>query len=178
MRALLPQLAPRRLPPILRGLEGLGNEALIAPLLFAPDAPLVPGALPLLNADVVVRHLVDDLYQTRAEAFGGAGTIVFGLIGDRFVVATDLFWARMAAELEVSDVDDAEGAAVGRTDFSTWSSDRIAEVTGFRPRPRARGRAADRDPGRLGLDAGAELAPLLSGAPGVDHGGVELAAGA
>jgi hypothetical protein len=134
MRALLPRLAPR-LPPILRGLEGLGNEALIALLLFAPDAPLVPGALPLLQGGVDVRRASGDLYEMSSEVFGAGGKIVFGLIGDRFVVATDRERARAAAELEVAEVDDAEGAAVGRTDFGTWGSRRMELATGFRLPP-------------------------------------------
>ncbi len=124
MRELLPRLAPR-LPAILQGLQGLGDEALIALLLIAPDAPLVPGALPLLQEGIGVRPLGGDLYEIAGldegdNAFNGPGTIVFGLIDDRFVVATDPERARAAAELDVSEVDDAEGAAVGRTDLSTW----------------------------------------------------------
>lgn len=129
MRELLPRLAPR-LPPILRGLEGLGNEGLVALLLFAPDAPLVPGALRFLQDGVEVRRL-GDLYEMHSEAFAAGGMIVFGLVGDRFVVATDHDRAREAAELEVSEVDDAEGAAVGRTDFEQWGSRRIELATGF-----------------------------------------------
>jgi hypothetical protein len=106
MPALLPEIAPR-LPPILRGLEGLGSEALVALLLFAPDAPLVPGALPLLQSGIDVRRLEGDLYVMSSE--------VFGLIGDRFVVPTDREWARRAAELEV-----------------TWSGERIELATGFK----------------------------------------------
>jgi hypothetical protein len=134
MRELLPRIAPR-LPPILRGLEGLGNEALVALLLFAPDAPLVPGALPLLQGGVDVQRADDDLYEMSSEVFGQNGTIVFGLIGDRFVVATDHERARQAAELEVSQVDDAEGAAVGRTDFGTWGSRRMELAAGLKLPP-------------------------------------------
>jgi hypothetical protein len=124
MRELLPRLAPR-LPAILQGLQGLGDEALIALLLIAPDAPLVPGALPLLQEGIGVRPLGGDLYEIAGldegdNAFNGPGTIIFGLIDDRFVVATDPERARAAAALDVSEVDDAEGAAVGRTDLSTW----------------------------------------------------------
>jgi hypothetical protein len=135
MRELLPRLAPR-LPAVLRGLQGLGDEALIALLLFAPDAPLVPGALPLLEAGIEVRRIDDDLYEIFGldegdQPFGGAGTIVFGMIGDRFVVGTNVERARAAAELDVSEVDDAEGAAVGRSDLSTWANDRIEDLIGL-----------------------------------------------
>jgi hypothetical protein len=114
MPALLPEIAPR-LPPILRGLEGLGSEALVALLLFAPDAPLVPGAMPLLQSGIDVRRLEGDRYVMSSEVFAGPGTVVFGLIGDRFVVPTDREWARRAAELEV-----------------TWSGERIELATGFK----------------------------------------------
>jgi hypothetical protein len=134
MRELLPRIAPR-LPPILRGLEGLGNEALVALLLFAPDAPLVPGALPLLQGGVDVQRADGDLYEMSSEVLGQDGTIVFGLIGDRFVVATDHERARQAAELEVSEVEDAEGAAVGRTDFGTWGSRRMELAAGLKLPP-------------------------------------------
>jgi hypothetical protein len=139
MRELLPRLAPR-LPAILRGLQGLGDEALIALLLFAPDAPLVPGSLPLLKAGIEVRRIEGDLYEIAGldegdQALERLGTIVFGLIDDRFVVATDLQRARAAAELDVSEVDGAEGAAVGRTDFSTWSFDWIERTFGLAIRP-------------------------------------------
>ena len=139
MRELLPRLAPR-LPAVLRGLQGLGDEALIALLLFAPDAPLVPGALALLDAGIEVRRLEGDLYEIAGldegdQAFAGPGTIVFGLIDDRFVVATDLERARAAAELEVSEVDDAEGAAVGRTDFSAWGNAWLERELGLPIRP-------------------------------------------
>jgi hypothetical protein len=99
MRALLPRLAPR-LPPILRALQGLGNRGLIALLLFAPDAPLVPGALPALIGDIAVRPLGarsgdEQLYEITGldeESEGpefAVPSVVFGMIGDRFVVATD-----------------------------------------------------------------------------------------
>jgi hypothetical protein len=134
MRELLPKLAPC-LPPILRGLEGLGSEALVARLLFAPDAPLVPGSLPLLQDGVEARRVEGDLYEMSSEAFPADGTIVFGLVGDRFVVATDHTRAQEAAKLEVSEVDDAEGAAVGRTDFREWGSRRLELATGFKILP-------------------------------------------
>jgi hypothetical protein len=141
MRALLPRLAPR-LPPILRGLQGLGNRGLIALLLFAPDAPLVPGALPALIGDIAVRPLggagkdeqlyeitgLDDESEERAFA---VPTVVFGMIGDRFVVATDAQRARAAAQMEVSEVDDAHGAGVARADFGTWSRKALIDAIGF-----------------------------------------------
>jgi hypothetical protein len=133
MRALLPALAPR-LPAILRGLQGLPNSGLLALLLFAPDAPLVPGALPLLQDGIGVRRLGGDLYEITGLDDEGSGpefavpSVVFGLIGDRFVVATDARRARAAAEMELSEVEDAEGAAVARADLSTFPRARLLEA--------------------------------------------------
>jgi len=133
MRELLPRLAPR-LPDVLRGLQSLGSKGLVALLLFAPDAPLVPGALPLLEGDIEVKRIPgEDLYELTGLDEGDVRftvpRVVFGMVGDRFVVASGLDQARDAADMEVSDVDDAHGAAVARTDFSTWDSDPLGVET-------------------------------------------------
>jgi hypothetical protein len=57
------------------------------------------------------------------------------MIGDRFVVATDAARARAAARMEVSDVDDAHGAAVARADFGTWSRETLANAIGLETVP-------------------------------------------
>jgi hypothetical protein len=141
MRELLPRLAPR-LPAILRGLQGLGNSGLVALLLFAPDAPLVPGALDALSAAIKVVPLggdddeellfrIDGLNESAAgePAFAGPGQIVFGMIGDRFVVASDERRAREAAEMETEQPDGAEGAAAAWADLSTFDADDIGLET-------------------------------------------------
>jgi hypothetical protein len=126
MRELLPRLAPR-LPGILSGLQSLGDKGLVALLLMAPDAPLVPGALPLLQrGDIGVRRLAgEDLYEltgldARDSRFA-VPRVVFGMRDDdKFVVASGLDKIRAVSDLEVSDVDGAHGGVVARTDFSTW----------------------------------------------------------
>jgi Protein of unknown function (DUF3352) len=135
MRELLPKLAPR-LPGILNSLQSLGNKGLVALLLMAPDAPLIPGALPLLQqGDIGVRRLRgEDLYElTGLNGDGNRFTVprvVFGVRDDdRFIVASGLDQVRAASDLEVSDVDGAHGAAVARTDFSTWDSDPLGLET-------------------------------------------------
>ena len=135
MRELLPRLAPR-LPGILNGLQSLGNKGLVALLLIAPDAPLVPGALPLLRqGDIGVRRLEgEDLYELTGLSEGGnrftVPHVVFGMLDDdRFVVASGLDQVRNVSDLQLSDVDDAHGAAVARTDFSTWDSDPLGLET-------------------------------------------------
>jgi hypothetical protein len=135
MRSLLPKLAPR-LPAILRALRGLGDKGLVALLLMAPDAPLVPGALPLLDG-IQVGRTNNGLYEITGldeERRGGpefaVPAIVFGMVGDRFVVGTDESRAHQVAEMDVSDVPDAHGAVVARTDLgSIFPGGPIAEDT-------------------------------------------------
>jgi hypothetical protein len=112
MRRLLPRIAPR-LPGILEGLEGLGQVGLSGLLLVAPDAPLTPNAFGLLAA-VEVRPLpkarrsgpaprgellyeITGLEQDRGVP--GLDRIVYGVIGDKFVVASDRELARAAAKM-------------------------------------------------------------------------------
>lgn len=143
MRALLPKLAPR-LPSILRGLRGLGNTGLVALLLMAPDAPLVPGALPALGGGIEVRPVSrePDLYEITGldtERLGepefAVPSVVFGMIGDRFVVATTLGEARRVADMDVSEVDGARGAAVLRTDLGSWARDQLERAFGVKTLP-------------------------------------------
>jgi hypothetical protein len=146
MRALLPELAPR-LPAILRGLRGLGDSGLVALLLMAPDAPLVPGALPLLDGIRVQRtnHGLYEITGLDEERRGGpefaVPAVVFGMVGDRFVVATDESRAHQVATMDVSEVPDAHGAVVARADLSTFfTGGPIAQDT-FPVRPVKLGRA-------------------------------------
>jgi hypothetical protein len=143
MRALLPKLAPR-LPSILRGLRGLGNTGLVALLLMAPDAPLVPGALRALGGGIEVRPVArePDLYEITGldtERLGepefAVPSVVFGMIGDRFVVATTLGEARRVADMDVSEVDGARGAAVLRTDLGSWARDQLERAFGVKTLP-------------------------------------------
>ena len=193
MRALLPRLAPR-LPPILRGLQGLGNRGLVALLLFAPDAPLVPGALPALVGDIAVRPLggasgdeqlyeITGLQDDDENRDFAVPSVVFGMIGDRFVVATDAERARAAAQMEVSDVDDARGAARRarglrdlvardalrgdrRRDGAARRGDRRARgVAGGR-----RGTAAREGAGRVGRRRARRTSTALGGEAGVRRG--------
>ena len=109
MRNLLPRLAPR-LPSIVRGLQSLENVGLVTLLLIAPDAPLTPAALgtvAALQAAPLSREgeheLLYELSGLRdpPSQLGQAGPdrVVFGMIGDVFVVASDRAGARTAAAL-------------------------------------------------------------------------------
>ena len=96
MMQLLPRLHPS-LPGILDGLQGLGNTGLTGLLLVAPDAPLVPGALLALQAAPPAGHL----YELRGVSPNGIGPdrIVFGVMGDSFVVASSRTLAQEVARM-------------------------------------------------------------------------------
>jgi hypothetical protein len=124
MRDLLPKLAPR-LPGILRAMRGLGDEGLLGLLLVAPDAPLSPGSL---LAQIGVKPLDgggdgdgdEQLYQVSGlrdaepgeAVFPGPDSVVFGMIGDDFVVGSDRTAAREAATLETETADEDAASAL------------------------------------------------------------------
>ncbi|HYN50108.1 MAG TPA: hypothetical protein VES62_04215 [Thermoleophilaceae bacterium] len=117
MRELLPKLAPR-LPKILRTMEGLGSEGLLGLLLVAPDAPLTPGALSGLTSlgQIVVRPFSggdddEQLYEVTGLA-AQPERLVYGMIGERFVVASDRDGARRAASLETESAGEPAASAV------------------------------------------------------------------
>jgi hypothetical protein len=121
MRELLPELAPL-LPRILRAMRGLGGEGLLGLLMLAPDAPLSPGAL-LLQAGVEPLAAAapgEQLYEvsglretvTGEEGFPGPDRVVFGMIGDDFVVGSDRRAARDAAALEAEPAGEQAAAAL------------------------------------------------------------------
>ena len=111
MRELLPRLAPH-LPAILNGLDALGPRGLTGLLLLAPDAPLVPGmALGQIDVQPLGGGDDEELYEITAPPRIGPDRMVFGLIEDSFVVATDEEMARRATDLDTEPLDeDAAGA--------------------------------------------------------------------
>jgi hypothetical protein len=121
MRELLPELAPR-LPRILRAMRGLGGEGLLGLLLLAPDAPLSPGAL---LAQIGIEPLGggepdEQLYEVSGlrdaepgePVFAGPDRVVFGMIGDDFVVGSDLQAARDAAAIETESAGTEAASAL------------------------------------------------------------------
>lgn len=83
-------------------------------MLLAPDAPLVPGAA-LAQIDVQPLGGGDDeeeLYEITSPPRAGPDRIVFGLIGDSFVVATDEEMARRAVDLDTESLDEEAAGAV------------------------------------------------------------------
>jgi hypothetical protein len=103
MRALLPRLAPD-LPGIVEGLQGLGSSGLSGLLFVAPDAPLTPSAFGLL-AGVRITRLpgADVLYEIRGldprHTQPGPDRVVYGIVGDAFVVASSQPLAREVARM-------------------------------------------------------------------------------
>jgi hypothetical protein len=121
MRELLPKLAPR-LPRILRAMHGLSGEGMLGLLMLAPDAPLSPGIMLL---QVGVQPLggsgpEEQLYEvnglretdTGEELFAGPDRVVFGMIGDDFVVGSDRQAARDAAALETEPSSEPAASAL------------------------------------------------------------------
>jgi hypothetical protein len=132
MRELLPKLVPR-MPEILTALNrGLGSRGLQLLLLFAPDAPLTPGVLGALRhgMDIRARGGAQDEQLYEIDPGDGMEQVVFGMIGDRFVVASDMELAHTVAEMPLSEVDGARGAGVARTDFDTWSTNLLQTEIG------------------------------------------------
>lgn len=113
MRAQLETLAPA-LPGILEGLQGLGSTGLTGLLFIAPDAPLTPSAFGLL-AQVGVERLDGGADEQLYEVGGldpdntqaGPDRVVYGLIGDAFVVASSEALAREVAALPTAPADAA-----------------------------------------------------------------------
>lgn len=113
MRELLVKIAPG-LPGILEGLQGLGSFGLAGLLFVAPDAPLTPAAFGLLAA-VRVNRLAggasEELYEVRGLDSGGfrpgPDSVVYGLIGDAFVVASSAELAREVAAMPTEPAGEA-----------------------------------------------------------------------
>lgn len=124
MRALLPRLRPH-LPRIVRSLQGLGDAGMLSLLLVAPDAPSTP-SLPL--GQIVAKPLPERragardqlLYEmtglhdnVRSElARSGPERVVFGMIGDRFVVASDRAMAGSMADLRTRRYGESAATAI------------------------------------------------------------------
>lgn len=141
MRELLERIAPD-LPGILEGLQGLGTTGLASLLFVAPDAPLTPSALGLLAA-IDVRRLAggasEDLYEiTGLDEDGarpGPDRVVYGLIGDAFVVASSAELAREVAAMRTEPAEEAAtriraDVAPLAEDAAAWLGDDAARVIG------------------------------------------------
>jgi hypothetical protein len=121
MRELLPRLS-RHLPRILTTLQRLDAEGLVGLLLVAPDAPLTPSFAQVAQIAVDALGGRDDdemLYEVTGLrrqlgelAQSGPDELVFGLIGDTFVVGSDRELAREAADLEGERLAEPAASAI------------------------------------------------------------------
>jgi hypothetical protein len=78
------------------------------------------------------------LYRvTGLEGFAPGGrplpgdAVVFGMVGDRFVVGSSERQAREAAAMDVEAVDGAKGAAASYADFSKFPGEALANALGI-----------------------------------------------
>jgi hypothetical protein len=110
MRALLPRLS-KHLPRILTTMQRLDAQGLVGLLLIAPDAPTTPSFRQLAAIDVkplrgfgrdVTLYRISGLREDFESelARSAPDEVVFGMIGDTFVVGSDAEMARQAARLE------------------------------------------------------------------------------
>ncbi|MFN2615533.1 MAG: hypothetical protein ABR581_00245 [Thermoleophilaceae bacterium] len=124
MRKLLPRLR-RHLPRIVRALQNLGDQGLLSVLLVAPDAPAIPslpaaalGVKPLGGEGKGPRrellYEMSGLHDAVPNPFAAAGParVVFGMIGDEFVVASDRGLARRLAKLRTRRFGSSAATAI------------------------------------------------------------------
>jgi hypothetical protein len=120
----------RDLGPLVEGLQGLQSEGLAALFLVAPDAPIRPGVLPPGPIKVETIPGQHDFYRISGLAAGvpyGAPTpvpdqVVFGLVGDQFVVGSNLRLAKQIAHAKSRPAEGVSGASVLEADLSTLES--------------------------------------------------------
>lgn len=146
MERTLRKIAPD-VPRLAQDLDPLRKEGLALLLLFAPDAPV--GTSVLGESDVTVERVDGEraLYRISdlaAQVEGPEETtaevpdeIVFGLLGDAFVVASDVPRARAAARQRTAPVPGVRGAGVMRARGQGPLRPLVQRVLGFDPGPRA-----------------------------------------
>lgn len=111
---LMKRLAPR-LPKLLVDLQALDTEGLIALFLIAPDAPIATRTF--REGKIAVTDLGTGLYEVRGLEAPAPRELVFGLVGDVFVVASDQAKAREIATARVRPAGGLEGASVAKGDL-------------------------------------------------------------
>lgn len=108
MRVLAPDLGR-----LIQDLEGLRTQGMALLLLFAPDAPVSPV---LGRSRVEVEEIRRDFYRVSGLTGDGPPVLVFGLVGDVFVVASDERRARAIARADAQPADGLRGASVTSSD--------------------------------------------------------------
>lgn len=124
MRELLPRLAPE-VGPLVADLQALRDEGLIALLLVAPDAPIAPRVLERSSVEVErlpgpdLLYRVSGLEQTEGElSVELPQALVFGMVGDVFVVASDAERARAVADGPLRPLEDVAAGTATSADLS------------------------------------------------------------
>lgn len=147
LAAVMRRLAPD-LGRLVQDLQALRTQGLIALFLVAPDAPIAPGVLGA--SELEVREIATDLYEISGLTETGPGAvnipgttlrapipdeIVFGLVEDVFVVASDEARAREIAAAELIDAPPGtEGASIAVADLADYREE-IEAFLGFDPGP-------------------------------------------
>jgi hypothetical protein len=146
MERTLREVAPD-VPRLAQDLDPLRTEGLALLLLFAPDAPV--GTSVLGNSQVTVERIAGERALYRMANLdrdpGGSGgqtgvgpdEIVFGLLGDAFVVASDEAQARAAAGQRTAPVPGTRGASVMHWRANGALRGLGERALGFDPGPRA-----------------------------------------
>lgn len=114
---LMKRLAPR-LPQLILDLQALDTEGLVALFMLAPDAPVATRTFRRGGIEVV--DLGTGLYEVRGLEPPAPRELVFGLIGDVFVVASNEGLAREIARAPARPVEGLSGASVARGDLGPF----------------------------------------------------------
>jgi len=146
MERTLSKIAPD-VPRLAQNLDPLRKQGLAALLLFAPDAPV--GTSVLGDSDVTAErvageralyrmaNLADEVEGPEEQTAQVPDEIVFGLIGDVFVVASNVSRAREAARQHTAPVPGVAGAGVMRVRGTGPLRPVMQRVLGFDPGPRS-----------------------------------------
>ena len=125
MRTVLRRLAPD-IGRLVQDLQGLQGRGLIPLFLLAPDAPIAPGVLGASDIDVSRipgerdLYLISALIQPRMRTTTPLPReIVFGMLDDVFVVASD---EQRAREIVTADTEPPpEGVEAPASRWATWA---------------------------------------------------------
>jgi hypothetical protein len=113
LRSIVDRLAPR-LPQLILDLQALDTEGLTALFLVAPDAPVATRRFE--KGGISVTELPSGLYEVRGLRAPAPRVLVFGLVGEVFVVASDEAAARDIAEAQAKEPSGIDGVSVAKGD--------------------------------------------------------------
>jgi hypothetical protein len=114
---LMKRLAPR-LPQLILDLQALDSEGLLALFMIAPDAPIATRTFRRGGIEVVDRG--SGLYEVRGLEPPAPRELVFGLVDEVFVVASNEALAREIAAAPARPVEGLSGASVARGDLGPF----------------------------------------------------------